>query len=861
MSGNKEDLYKNIDDILSFLYMKILSKIEIGKNIAFYFLYQLPRLRSYSFLIGNDAFKNFKAEESISFQSILEIDSPDKLKIDDFDKVIGDEENENKVLPRLDNKEGILTSKELSHIINSAIRNPELIKLIDNLEGSVLIKECFTYHSKLKAILDHFNTFNFKKYQIVKESTEFPIFLRILLLCLPQLPSKYAYFSSIQDGRIVTFDPKGKTYSGIDKLKMFYYHIKEFNRIKHGMSFPDRLFLFISLLEGFFWNRLRHNDSYKVGAFFVGNLYEFLNSILKRGKVKEIIEDNSIYLKPIDFYFYGNPLSDESILQEEIKSTFNESILAIIQFSKFYQTNKNYIESRNQLDFVTPYWPKTLIHGLTNIIVPEKIHLINIENKSRSSYAFETEKYNSFDNINHELLSKPWAFYSNVANEEVTFYDLHESIIINDNKIIVNTYNPLNQKVQLIFEMFQNEDFKELTEMSNHFILNFKHYKYAFKGLVDKFLYINNSVILNSDSSNWFNRAFCDLYKKFDSKRIDENSIHTSYRKWEEKYFNSLFEKINIESQCNNLIDFIDMGIGYGRLEEKLKKVLGKSDKYFQLNFIGVDLSYSLLMEAERKNILMKSFHCDFRNIDYLSDWCKKESIKPNLICFIYTTFGYFKEDLENVEVLKKAYNLLAPGGYLVIEQFNPEKEPIHINDSPEHDKLENDLLIKTSNFIKYNDSRLKTDNYSFYYGNYVYYNLSSTTEEIVKCDSYEIKLYTDIWFNNQHLGKTDIKYFDLDGISSIKEEGSIMVIEIKREVQPDEIRKLNENIKFSLLKHFGDGVIKDFNKLDKIDKQSSVINSITENLNQLYTKLNNIEGLVLNKNIDDAYECYIKIK
>ena len=76
-------------------------------------------------------------------------------------------------------------------------------------------------------------------------------------------------------------------------------------------------------------------------------------------------------------------------------------------------------------------------------------------------------------------------------------------------------------------------------------------------------------------------------------------------------------------------------------------------------------------------------------------------------MCFIYTTFGYFDDDVIDKEVLKNAHTLLKPGGKIVIEQFNPETKPPHCKKIEEQikellsDKNIDDKLSKPYNSIE----------------------------------------------------------------------------------------------------------------------------------------------------------------
>ena len=84
-------------------------------------------------------------------------------------------------------------------------------------------------------------------------------------------------------------------------------------------------------------------------------------------------------------------------------------------------------------------------------------------------------------------------------------------------------------------------------------------------------------------------------------------------------------------------------------------------------NVTAVDLSKNLIKVA-KENASVYDFSIDFVH----SDIRKFEtSDKFNLILNLFTSIGYFEDDEENFELLRKAYNLLKPGGCFVLDYFN----------------------------------------------------------------------------------------------------------------------------------------------------------------------------------------------
>jgi 2-polyprenyl-3-methyl-5-hydroxy-6-metoxy-1,4-benzoquinol methylase len=103
----------------------------------------------------------------------------------------------------------------------------------------------------------------------------------------------------------------------------------------------------------------------------------------------------------------------------------------------------------------------------------------------------------------------------------------------------------------------------------------------------------------------------------------------------------------------------LDMAAGAGR------HAINFARRGFKV--IAVDLSKNLLNVA-KKNASVNDFDIDFIH----SDIRKFEtSDRFDLVLNLFTSIGYFDNDEENIELLRKAYNLLKTGGYFVLDYFN----------------------------------------------------------------------------------------------------------------------------------------------------------------------------------------------
>jgi len=84
-------------------------------------------------------------------------------------------------------------------------------------------------------------------------------------------------------------------------------------------------------------------------------------------------------------------------------------------------------------------------------------------------------------------------------------------------------------------------------------------------------------------------------------------------------------------------------------------------------NVTAVDLSKNLLQVA-KQNASAYDFQIDFVHSDI-------RKFEPNdkfdLVLSLFTSIGYFDNDEENLELLRKAYHFLKPRGYFVLDYFN----------------------------------------------------------------------------------------------------------------------------------------------------------------------------------------------
>ncbi len=832
-SNNVDHLLKSIiDRTIRAIKSKI---VNTDDYLQIYFIYHLPRMRAFQYLVSGTE-ESYDFAKSFTY-SVFENNS------DNF-------------------RNGIIKDFELAEIIEYALNSFEVVKLLeqkDFKEHSHFVN--LTKYERLKKIISIFNKADIDEIHkiSVNSPTVFNLLLRIGLISLPQLPTnpEYSYF----DGK----PNDGKLTLGKEKQEKINKNISQFILKKNNnistLPFSDRLFLLITLIEGCLWLQKFEDHDTSLRDYFYGNLYDLLN-----GSQSFAYKYNSIYLKPFEFYIYGNFIKrgannnkDKEDKEKKIKKILRKyfskfELLSFIQFSKFFLAENNYNNAQHFIELGSPFIPKSIVHGITSIILPEKIGIFSEEDnqlKKEQCYCFNIDLYKNLPIDGLEIINNPWALYKEDGKEFPTSlnnFNRKDSIALNKDEcqILIRVKNSINQSKVIIIQLFSDDKDEVLNSLGIHVVNNFDDYKYTLKAYVEKLFFINRSVTLNTDTNNWFSKAFCKFYCEFDRKRLSDEIYgnHIKYRKWELDYFSNL-----INSYGNDEIHIYDIGVGYGRLETKLKEIKILSEK--QIKFIGVDLSKTLLQNAKDVGLIFEQYHCDFRSIDLFG------KDKADIVCFIYTTFGYFKDSAENIEVLKKAYDLLKPNGTLIIEQFNPSKTPDHCNTDPEsfNTKIEGRdyRLVKTSNLKQPHEIKDENNNpinldYALYYGNYVYFDCSGNTEEMIKCDTYEIRLYTEDWFKNIYSHAT-FHYYNLDGKEETDETKNnnqpIMVVEISKKITKELLKTLNKKV-YDLIS-VSEDINEDFNignilettfeKINNIDGDESII-KIFNLLEKYYDKI-----------------------
>ncbi len=145
----------------------------------------------------------------------------------------------------------------------------------------------------------------------------------------------------------------------------------------------------------------------------------------------------------------------------------------------------------------------------------------------------------------------------------------------------------------------------------------------------------------------WFEEWFDSPYYHILYKNRDTNEAI--------KFINLLAKKLNLKSTSS----ILDLGCGKGRHSLQLNKHYNK--------VVGIDLSSKSILAAKKhESESLSFFKADMRN--FTSDK------KFNAIFNLFTSFGYFDDQRDNIRVLESCNDLLIKDGVLIIDYLNAEK-------------------------------------------------------------------------------------------------------------------------------------------------------------------------------------------
>ena len=182
---------------------------------------------------------------------------------------------------------------------------------------------------------------------------------------------------------------------------------------------------------------------------------------------------------------------------------------------------------------------------------------------------------------------------------------------------------------------------------------------------------------------DWFNSPFYHLLYK------ERNSSEATY------FMNNLINRLQIDKNSS----ILDLACGRGRYSLYLSNIGHK--------VTGIDISKENISEAKKN---------ESDKLNYiLHDMRYPLNQKFDLILNLFTSFGYYEKDADNLSVIKSIKSNLETDGQAVIDFFNidyildnlVEKEEKNIDKTKFiiHRYLENDLLVKDISILLNNKS------------------------------------------------------------------------------------------------------------------------------------------------------------
>ncbi|HOV33796.1 MAG TPA: class I SAM-dependent methyltransferase [Candidatus Hydrogenedens sp.] len=151
---------------------------------------------------------------------------------------------------------------------------------------------------------------------------------------------------------------------------------------------------------------------------------------------------------------------------------------------------------------------------------------------------------------------------------------------------------------------------------------------------------------MNSKENNdWYLEAFGKWYPIV---------YHHRDAKEAEKQINFICSELKLKKNSKVL----DLCCGYGRHLSFLKQRIPFT--------VGADLSVDLLEQA--KNLFLNEIYlvrCDVRFLPFQSNTF-------DVVLNLFTSFGYFEDDNENIQQIQQVSSILKSGGYFFLDYLNP---------------------------------------------------------------------------------------------------------------------------------------------------------------------------------------------
>lgn len=138
------------------------------------------------------------------------------------------------------------------------------------------------------------------------------------------------------------------------------------------------------------------------------------------------------------------------------------------------------------------------------------------------------------------------------------------------------------------------------------------------------------------------------------------------------QFIQKLFEKLSLEPGALCL----DLACGKGRHAKTMAELGHK--------VVGLDISPDSIAAANAMQIPNTRFFVH----DMRTPW---GNLNLHLVSNLFTSFGYFDTDAENIKVMENIYQSLMPGGYFIQDYLNPASV---LNTLPFSEKIEKNGVL-----------------------------------------------------------------------------------------------------------------------------------------------------------------------
>jgi SAM-dependent methyltransferase len=176
---------------------------------------------------------------------------------------------------------------------------------------------------------------------------------------------------------------------------------------------------------------------------------------------------------------------------------------------------------------------------------------------------------------------------------------------------------------------------------------------------------------------DWFNDIYMDVYAHRDDSSA-ENEVYTT------------FNQLSLTKNST----ILDLCCGNGRHCRAITK-----EGYVKI--IGIDYSFPLLQHAVSKSPAisyirgdMRLFPLDMKSID--------------AVVSFFTSFGYFKTNIENLTVLQEISRVLKSSGVFMLDYLNPSQ--VRKNFEPMTEKKHGDITIQEIRSLSDDGERIEKE-------------------------------------------------------------------------------------------------------------------------------------------------------